>query len=56
MKKDILEKKLQNVIKSFEIENLEISQEHISLLKEVAYGKISSSLLIIERKKTLLKG
>ncbi|MGB0405251.1 MAG: hypothetical protein ACPGDB_03570, partial [Fusobacterium sp.] len=40
----------------FEIEDFKMSQEHISILKGVAYGKLNSNLLIIERKKRLLKG
>ncbi|MDP0492716.1 MAG: hypothetical protein Q7K48_00145 [Fusobacterium sp. JB021] len=56
MKNDVLEKRLQNIIKSFEIEDFKMSQEHISILKGVAYGKLNSNLLIIERKKRLLKG
>lgn len=56
MEKDILEKRLQNIVKSFEIEDFKMSEEHISLLKDVAYGKLNSNLLIIERKRRLLKG
>ncbi|MGO3801775.1 MAG: hypothetical protein ACTJGM_05185 [Fusobacterium sp.] len=56
MENDVLEKRLQNIIKSFEIEDFKMSQEHISLLKNVASGKLNSNLLIIQRKKRLLKG